>query len=531
MIPCIAKYLRVSLEDGDLRQNSGKDESNSIQNQRKLVESYIDADTSLRTLPTLEFTDDGYTGTNFDRPGFQKMLDRIKAGTISCVIVKDLSRFGRNYLEVGDYLEHLFPFLGIRFIAINDAYDSINSPGSNVGIDLAFKNILHDYYSKDLSTKVRSAQRSRMRTGKYVNVPPYGYMCDPEDKHHLVIDPNTAPVVRQIFTMIISGASTSDVARYMNEKSVPTPYEAKQIKRRTDMPTGIPLYWTHRIILNILHNYKYTGAMVNHMRENPSLRARNQRRTSREEWIINEGMHEAIVSHSEYEKAQEALRSVRSHERKEPDMHDSVYYCAHCGKRLRKTHGIATYLSCETATFLKGSPCKDIRWKLSELEDIVLNSFQIHLEYLMSMKTQQTKHKQKSADDFLSELSKLKSKTDRCQAEKMGLYTSFKLGNLSKEEYLAKKGQLGKDIEQLEQEIQSVKDEYELYLEKEQMNTVAEQCVLTFLPAEELNREELLDLMYQGIDKVLISSDQSIEIIWKYNNIFIPTSPNPSSAG
>lgn len=531
MIPCIAKYLRVSLEDGDLRQNNGKDESNSIQNQRKLVEAYVDADVSLRALPAIEFVDDGYSGTNFDRPGFRRMLGGIKAGTISCVIVKDLSRFGRNYLEVGDYLEHLFPFLGIRFIAINDAYDSANNPGTNVGIDLAFKNILHDYYSKDLSTKVRSAQRSRMRTGKYVNVPPFGYQCDPADKHHLILDPKTAPVVRQIFSMIISGASTSDVARHLNEISAPTPYEAKQTKRRADMPKGTPLYWTHRIVLNILHNYKYTGAMVNHTRENPSLRAKSQRRTSKEEWIINEGMHEAIVSKAVFEQAQESLRTVRKHDRKERDDHDGVYYCAHCGKRLRKTYGAATYLSCETATYLKDSPCRDIRWKFSDLENVVLDSFQIHLAYLTSLRTQRTQPMQRSADDFLTELSRVKSKIDKCQTEKMSLYTSFKLGDLSKEDFLAKKTQLGKDIELLEQQLESTKNEYESFLLKMQSSNANEQCLDEFLSVDNLSRPEMLDLMYQGIEKVWISSGQSVEVIWKYNNIFTSTFPLPLSAG
>ena len=136
-----------------------------------------------------------------------RLMEDVRTGKVDCIVVKDLSRFGRNYLEVGDYLEHLFPFLGIRFIAVNDNYDSQDYTGANAGIDIAFKNILHDYYSRDLSIKVRSAQRSRMKTGKYVNVPPYGYQRDPDDKHHLLPDPDTAPVVRRIFQMIMTEAA------------------------------------------------------------------------------------------------------------------------------------------------------------------------------------------------------------------------------------------------------------------------------------------------------------------------------------
>ena len=277
MEKCIAIYLRVSLEDYDLKHSAGKDESNSIFAQRKLVESYIKREPTLVGSPAVEYVDDGYTGTNFERPGFQSMLEQVKAGSITCVIVKDLSRLGRNYLEVGNYVEHLFPFLGVRFIAINDYYDSSENNGTNAGIDLAFKNILHDCYSRDLSVKVRSAQRTRMERGKYVNTPPYGYRCDPKDKHHLIPDPVTAKVVQTIFKMKINGSSTSEIAAYLNQNQIPTPLEAKGVKRRE----GLLLMWSHQAVLRILNCYKYTGAMVNHTRENQKLRDRNQKRRFR----------------------------------------------------------------------------------------------------------------------------------------------------------------------------------------------------------------------------------------------------------
>ena len=199
----IAIYLRLSLEDVDKRTNKVKDESNSIASQRMLINRHLDQNPLLCDLPRIEFCDDGFSGTNFDRPDFAKMIECAKHGEISCIVVKDLSRFGRDYLEVGDYLEHIFPFLGIRFKSINDHYDSAKHEGKTIGMDIAFKNLIYDYYSKDLSKKVKSAMGMKQEKAKFVNTVPYGYKADPADKHHLIIDVETAPIVRRIFMEVI----------------------------------------------------------------------------------------------------------------------------------------------------------------------------------------------------------------------------------------------------------------------------------------------------------------------------------------
>ena len=230
----IAIYLRLSLEDVDKRSNSLKEESNSIVAQRSLIDSYLSQDALLCSLPRMEFCDDGFSGTNFQRPDFTKMIECAKHGEISCIVVKDLSRFGRDYLEVGDYLEHIFPFLGIRFISINDHYDSLQHEGKTIGMDVAFKNLVYDYYSKDLSKKVKSAMSMKQREAKYVNTAPYGYVVDPADKHHLIIEPRTAVVVRRIFLDIIAGKSCTQIAKELNAENIPTP--AQEICSSQDFP-------------------------------------------------------------------------------------------------------------------------------------------------------------------------------------------------------------------------------------------------------------------------------------------------------
>ena len=269
-VKSVALYLRLSRED-EAARGQLKDESNSIHSQRLLLRQYVKEHQELASLPLREFVDDGYTGTNFDRPQFQQMMALVKAGEVECILVKDLSRFGRNYLEVGDYLEHIFPFLGVRFIAVNDHFDSQEYVGKTTGMEVAFRNLVYQRYSQDLSEKVKSAMHLKMSKGKYVTSCPYGYRKDPADKHHMVIDPETAPIVREIFLAAIAGKKTTEIAAVLNERQIPTPQMHK--KTREEKRHSAPM-WSHQAVLRILQNYKYTGAMVNFKVENATIRAK-----------------------------------------------------------------------------------------------------------------------------------------------------------------------------------------------------------------------------------------------------------------
>ena len=520
MEKCIAIYLRVSLEDYDLKHSAGKDESNSIFAQRKLVESYIKREPTLVGSPAVEYVDDGYTGTNFERPGFQSMLEQVKAGSITCVIVKDLSRLGRNYLEVGNYVEHLFPFLGVRFIAINDYYDSSENNGTNAGIDLAFKNILHDCYSRDLSVKVRSAQRTRMERGKYVNTPPYGYRCDPKDKHHLIPDPVTAKVVQTIFKMKINGSSTSEIAAYLNQNQIPTPLEAKGVKRRE----GLLLMWSHQAVLRILNCYKYTGAMVNHTRENQKLRDRNQKRLPESEWIINKGMHEPLVSEQEYDLAHKKIRPVQGYQRKQPDFSTSVFYCAHCGRQLRKTYGKTTYLSCGTFKYQPDAICKSIRWIKYELEDVVLEAFKFHLLHMKAKQQDGAPQKTALAQSYHAEILSLQCQLESQKAEKLHTYTEYKLGRITREEFMAQKAMQNAEAEAITSRIQELQNEYEERLAED---AAAKESMSDFdlisRGSAAQTRDEMLQVMYQGLDRVMVNVDGKLNVHWKFETSTIST--------
>ena len=375
-----AAYLRTSLEDFN-RAHGLADQSQSISNQRKVILEYVQHNPEFSEVQIREFIDDGLTGTNTDRPQFQAMIEAARRGEVKCIIVKDLSRFGRNYLDVGDYLEHIFPFLGVRVIAVNDGYDSKQYEGKTGGMDIAFRNFMYENYSRDLSIKVRSAMHSRMKKGRFVNHVPYGYQKAPGDKHLMVPDPNTAPIVREIFQSIIRGKSTSQIAKELNTRGVLTPLAYKQHRLKPACQNR-ELMWSHITVLNILKNDKYTGVMTNHTRERRYMRDKNQRRVPREEWIITENTHEALVTKEEFDAAHAMIREVKRPERKSPPACDTVFYCGHCGRKLRKSHGLDTYFACDTQLYQENATCSNIRWSKTDLEAVMLPVYKAQL-YLL----------------------------------------------------------------------------------------------------------------------------------------------------
>ena len=231
----IVIYLRLSKED-DLN----RDESNSISNQRELIKRFIRKDKNLRQMEVVEIKDDGYTGKNMNRPGMQQLLELIRKRQVQVVIVKDMSRFSRDYLVLGQYTEQIFPFMGIRFIAINDNYDSDISDGGIAEIDVAFKAVLYDFYSEDISRKIKSTLAEKKRQGCFLNVyAPYGYRKDPADHHALIIEPEGAEIVRRIFREYLAGKSMYQIAKDLNRDGVDTPAQYISKRDGVDYTSGM----------------------------------------------------------------------------------------------------------------------------------------------------------------------------------------------------------------------------------------------------------------------------------------------------
>ena len=263
-------YLRLSKEDGDVTSGS-KNESNSISNQKSLVMDYLKDKHDIQVVSIRE--DDGYSGVDFNRPGFQLMLEDIKKGIIDCIIVKDLSRFGRNYIEVGRYLEKLFPMLGVRFIAVNDNYDSLEVDTAH-DIVMPFKNLINDSYCRDLSVKIRSHLAVKRKNGEFIGAfACYGYLKDPENKNHLVIDTYAGPVVQDIFRMKINGYSQYKIADTLNEQGILSPMEYKRsigVHFETSFKVNTKALWSAKAVSRILTNEVYTGVLVQGKQTTPN---------------------------------------------------------------------------------------------------------------------------------------------------------------------------------------------------------------------------------------------------------------------
>lgn len=508
----LAIYLRISEEDFDIGKTRLKSESNSITAQRDLVLSYIQSHFPDESVE--EFCDDGYTGTNFDRPSFQKMIELARKGKISCILVKDLSRFGRDYLEVGNYIDYVFPFLGVRLISINDGYDSAARVGATGGLDVSLRNLIYDNYSKDLSKKVRSAMRTQMRRGKFVNVPPYGYTCSPVDKHQLVIDPEPASIVREIFTRFLNGTTTAEIAKELNRREIPTPQLYKQTAAKSQK--GKKVMWTHYAVLAILQCLKYTGAMTNHMVENPYIRAKNYRRLPKSEWIITEDAHEAIVTKREFDQAQEMIRKVRPAQKK-PSGIPNVFYCAHCGRKLSRTHGLETYFSCRSPYVHDGmEQCRAVRWKRGDLEAVLIALFEKQVSaFLEQQSILRQRIREEQPEQFRKETTQLHKELERLSSDKVVQYARYRDKKLSREDFLELKQQMNKREQEIEQQLKEIQQRQE---EQSVLQAAAQSGEQLADQLNSADREQIKQIMYRLIDRVTVFSDEEIEVSWKFSD-------------
>ena len=328
IIGITALYCRLSRDDG------AEGESNSIANQKKLLAKYAKEHGFTNTK---FYVDDGYTGTNFNRPGFQQMLEDMEMGYISTVIVKDSSRFGRNYLEVGQYTDYYFPEHNIRFIAINDCIDSDNGEDDFS----AFRNIMNEMYAKDISRKVRSSHRLRGNAGEPLSQPPYGYVKDPANKKKWIIDPDAAEVVRRIFRLCIEGNGNETIARILQDDKVLVPqayWQSKGLPRGGKKTQPNPYKWCKTTIAMILEQQEYCGDVINFKSYSKSFRNKTRIENPKENWAIFKDVHEPIIDRETWERVQELTKNTKRRKPKNDNVKKSIFtnllYCGDCGHKL-----------------------------------------------------------------------------------------------------------------------------------------------------------------------------------------------------
>ena len=463
-----ALYVRLSVED------NGKD-ADSIENQIALLESYVFGCPDLSKAGL--FVDNGYTGTNFHRPQFQQMMEAVQAGVIDCVVVKDLSRLGRNYIETSQFIEKICPFYGLRFIAVNDGVDTA-AVTDTAQLSMALSNIVNDYYAKDISRKVTSALQTKMEQGDYIgNYAPHGYCKDPGNKNHLVIDPETAPVIRQIFQWRSEGVSYMGINRRLNESGIPSPgqYRLEHGIETNNNRKGRPVLWNKHMVTEILKNVVYIGHLAQKKGSQCLYAGIPYHITSEDEWIIVEHTHEPIIGTELFETVQKINRESAERSKansgkydylpREKNIFGKKLTCAECGaviklhRSFNRLRDKAYFMfKCPTYAEHGSKGCSDVKMRKPDL-DIAVFSFikaqmavfvdmESTLKRLLAVKTGKVEQGRTASKRRL-----LQQKLENKKSILSGLYVDYKEGLLSRQDYLFTRESVDADIRMIEAEL------------------------------------------------------------------------------
>ena len=441
-----AIYLRLSRDDEDI-DGSAKRESGSISSQRELARSFV------REQPDMElfdiYIDDGYSGANFDRPDFKRMMADIENGNVNCVVVKDLSRFGRDYIEAGRFIQKTFPAFSVRFIAITDHYDSLTADQSTTSLVIPVKNFVNDSYCQDISEKVKSHQRVKREKGKFIGAfAVYGYQKDHEDKNKLVIDEYAAKIVKNIFTWKLDGMSNLAIANRLNENGIFSPLEYKKSYGEhysTGFQAGIVSKWSAVAVKRILTNEIYTGMMVQGKREKVNYKVDKILEKPESEWFKVEGTHEAIVSKEDYQNVQRLLKvDTRAEKGKEKaHMFSGLLFCGDCKepmvRRINRYKGTEKiYYICSTRNRSEG--CSRHSISEADLKKVVFRIIQSQIELLIDVNRQMQyiQTKEMNFEDvvgFDKEIARLRNEQEKYLELRAGLYEDLKMGVITQADF------------------------------------------------------------------------------------------------
>ena len=515
-------YVRLSREDGD------KEENNSVTGQKDLIRDYMTRHPELRECAMK--VDDGFTGSNFDRPAFQEMMAEVKAGKINCIVVKDLSRFGRDHLEAGEYLERIFPFLGVRFIAINDNYDSMNSNSESDELIVPFKNLINEAYCRDTSIKIRSQLEIKRRRGDFIgSFAVFGYRKDPADRHRLLVDDYAAEVVRDIFAWKLDGLSAGDIAARLSASGIPTPMDYKQsqgMNYSTSFRIKEKSEWSAGMILRILKNPVYTGVLEQGRVTTPSYRVKRLVNKPREEWAVVENCHEAIINYYDFESVQKALAlDARTTESgKAVDLFSGMVNCGECGgAMIKKTvpSGKKKYTYYVCATHKNEKTCFSHGIRDTALTEIVLEFLKKHIRDVIDLADllamTDTAQLQKAKVQKLRErLDTKEAEIDRYQRLLRSLYESLADGLIDQSEYQNLKKSYTNRRAQAEEQADAIRGEMEQEINRSDQGLGWIEEFRRYQNIEVLDRSIVVRL----IERILIFRDRRVDIVYRWQNEF-----------
>ena len=524
-----AIYTRIS-------RDKKEKPSDSIENQIALCESFIQKSEDFSLVGI--YKDIAKTGTDFERPDFENLMDEVRMGKVNCIVVKDLSRFGRNYTELGNFIEKIFPFLGVRFVTVNDNLDTFHMDDPNKSLEVILKNIVNETYATDISKKVSSSHQMRIKQGGFIcGAAPYGYVArkDEDGIRRLYPDENTAPIVKEIFDAYLKGLSTLGISKLLLEKRVYIATDYRKFgKAVSDSEEAIRI-WQPTTILQVLKNRAYTGTLIQGRNQKHLYEGKSRERLSEEYWTVTENAHEAIISMDTFEKVQEKMSEKsapikRSRKENATAKDDTIFrgmvYCNLCQKRMsvhRQLSGKRTvfYFSCNRFGEYKAEKCGTAITELTLQNtvkaafDTILSdnkkSYKAYLDGYADKKREAEQQKEKE----LTEIDRRISGLSRLQSE---YYEKYVLGDWRKEDFEREK----EHLHQKKKELEHLKEKQIAIFEEEKRRLEEKHKYLKALFKGKTKKWDK-EFVKAIIDKIFIGKDHTVEIKFNFEEIPVIT--------
>lgn len=540
-----AVYLRLSKEDSDLSLHDNKKESNSITNQKLIIEEF------LKAMPEVEiydyYIDDGYSGSNFERPDFKRMREDIYEGKVNMVIVKDFSRFGREYIDTGRYIQKIFPRLGIRFISVIDHFDSNAATANDMHLLVPVKNFVNDNYCRDISQRVRTHQEAMRKNGLYIGAyVAYGYKKDSDDKNTIVIDEQAADIVKKIFTWRLSGMNVYSIVSKLNELGIPSPMAYKRmqgINFKTGFSEGNQTMWCDSTVYGILKNKIYVGVLEQGKKSRISYKVKKTVNKPRDEWAVLEDNHDAIISKSDFKKVEQLSKrdTKRSKEERNVYLFSGMLFCKDCKKQMTRRctkYKGKQYVSYICSTYNKQQGCTRHGIKEEQITEIVLKALQEQIELVGKLKNMldiavftkdHTKDFTKDLtndlpnsvkEDLIAYDMRIKEKKiehSQCSGVISTLYDDLQEGIIKEEEYVNYRRIYEEKLRLLESQIISITKEMDMLIENKKKSRDWIRQVYDLGNLTELNRLILVSL----VDRIYCGEDNQILIKLRYQDELI----------
>lgn len=532
----LALYLRLSKEDEDM-----VDESNSITNQRYILRRFVEQRPEFGSYEIKEYVDDGFSGKNFERPGIQNLLEDVKSGRVYGIIVKDFSRFGRNHIEVGNYIERIFPLLDIRFIAINNCFDSKDYVGTTPDMDVAFENLMYDYFSEENSIKIKNDLLGRRMRGNYLaTFAAFGYKKSPSDHNRIVIDEEAAAIVRMIFEKYAEYGVKAEVARCLNYQGIPTP-QVYAMKKGYDYQwkyQGEKKLWNGSIIGRILKNELYIGNTVFHKKETVEVGSKKAKCLPKDEWKVCEGTHEPIISKELFKlvNSKDFGKRVAPKQTETEDkvLLDKTAYCegekrrrgckespikglvkcGGCRHNMQRRSRLNVSYYCRYYYEVKSKECCSENIKEADLLEIVLSAIR-HQATLADKEDKLRELYREQLRDWIKinqeEKKLLQKKMQELIDKNFSLYKSYAEGEINVDKFMQQKESNNKLIENYKIELQTRQSE-EIELPDEKA------CLLNPFQGKENLTALTKELVRQLIDAIYVYNSNRIEIVFKFQD-------------